>query len=90
MFLPDIIIDKQHQAIAEILNRILEENSELISLILNCMTNLNLGKEYLNEYKEKTLNLLKTNIKVNTISAIIKYVLLLYCYIINIKLKNIF
>lgn len=81
MFLPDIIIDKQHQAIAEILNRILEENSELISLILNCMTNLNLGKEYLNEYKEKTLNLLKTNIKVNTISAIIKYVfiaLLLY------------
>lgn len=77
MFLPDIIIDKQHQTIAEILNRILEENSELISLILNCMTNLNLGKEYLNEYKEKTLNLLKTNIKVNAISAIIKYVLLL-------------
>lgn len=78
MFLPDIIIDKQHQTIAEILNRILEENSELINLILNCMTNLNLGKEYLNEYKEKTLNLLKTNIKVNAISAIIKYVLLLY------------
>lgn len=78
MFLPDIIIDKQHQTIAEILNRILEENFELISLILNCMTNLNLGKEYLNEYKEKTLNLLKTNIKVNAISAIIKYVLLLY------------
>lgn len=78
MFLPDIIIDKQHQTIAEILNRILEENSELISLILNCMTNLNLGKEYLNEYKEKTLNLLKTNIKINAISAIIKYVLLLY------------
>lgn len=77
MFLPDIIIDKQHQTIAEILNRILEENSELISLILNCMTNLNLEKEYLNEYKEKTLNLLKTNIKVNAISAIIKYVLLL-------------
>lgn len=77
MFLPDIIIDKQHQTIAEILNRILEENSELISLILNCMTNLNLEKKYLNEYKEKTLNLLKTNIKVNAISAIIKYVLLL-------------
>lgn len=75
MFLPDIIIDKQHQTIAEILNRILEENSELINLILNCMTNLNLGKEYLNEYKEKTLNLLKTNIKVNAISAIIKFVL---------------
>ena len=39
------------------------------------MTNLNLGKEFLNEYKEKTLNLLKTNVKVNAISAIVKYVL---------------
>ena len=75
IFLPDIISDKQHQAIAEILNKILEDNAELINLILDCMTNLNLGKEFLNEYKEKTLNLLKTNVKVNAISAIVKYVL---------------
>lgn len=74
IFLPDIISDKQHQAIAEILNKILEDNAELINLILDCMTNLNLGKEFLNEYKEKTLNLLKTNVKVNAISAIVKYV----------------
>lgn len=77
IFLPDIISDKQHQAIAEILNKILEDNVELINLILDCMTNLNLGKEFLNEYKEKTLNLLKTNVKVNAISAIVKYVLLI-------------
>ncbi|XP_003402300.2 Fanconi anemia group D2 protein [Bombus terrestris] len=75
MLLPDIVSDKQHQAIAEILNKILEDNSELINLILYCMGNLNLGKEYLDEYKEKTLNLLKTNVKVNAISAIIKFVL---------------
>ncbi|XP_043521887.1 Fanconi anemia group D2 protein homolog isoform X2 [Frieseomelitta varia] len=75
IFLPDIISDKQHQAIAEILNKILEDNAELINLILDCMTNLNLGKEFLNEYKEKTLNLLKTNVKVNAISAIVKFVL---------------
>ncbi|KOX76250.1 Fanconi anemia group D2 protein like protein [Melipona quadrifasciata] len=75
IFLPDIISDKQHQAIAEILNNILEDNAELINLILDCMTNLNLGKEFLNEYKEKTLNLLKTNVKVNAISAIVKFVL---------------
>ncbi|CAK9805328.1 Fanconi anemia group D2 protein homolog [Anthophora plagiata] len=75
LFLPDIVTDKQHQTVAEILNKVLEENSELIDLILNCMSNLNLGKEYLDEYKEKTLNLLKTNVKVNAISAIVKFVL---------------
>ncbi|CAL7944778.1 unnamed protein product [Xylocopa violacea] len=75
IFLPDIVTDKQHQAVAEILKKILEENCDLIKLVLNCMTNLNLGKEYLDEYKEKTLNLLKTNVKVNSIPAIIKFVL---------------
>lgn len=72
LFLPDIVTDKQHQTIADILNKVLEENSELINLILNCMSNLNLGKEYLNEYKEKTLNLLKTNVNLNAVPAIIR------------------
>ncbi|XP_029048341.1 Fanconi anemia group D2 protein homolog isoform X1 [Osmia bicornis bicornis] len=75
LFLPDIVTDKQHQTIADILNKVLEENSELINLILNCMSNLNLGKEYLNEYKEKTLNLLKTNVNLNAVPAIISFVL---------------
>lgn len=86
MLLPDIISDKQHQAIADILNKILENNSELINLILYCMGNLNLGKEYLDEYKEKALNLLKTNVKVNAISAIIKYVLLVRKYSMEVQL----
>lgn len=74
LFLPDIVIDKQHHTVAEILDKVLEQNSELTSLILNCMSNLNLGKEYLNEYKDKILNLLKTNIKVNEMVAVVKYV----------------
>ncbi|XP_078052345.1 Fanconi anemia complementation group D2 isoform X2 [Augochlora pura] len=75
LFLPDMVTDKQHEAVAEILDKVLEENSELISLILNCMSNLNLPKAYLDEYKNKILNLLKTNIKVNAIPAVIKFVL---------------
>ena len=67
-------MDKQHQIVAEILNKVLEENSELTSLILNCMSNLNLGKEYLDECKDKVLNLLKRNVNLNTIPAIVKYV----------------
>ncbi|XP_017884554.1 Fanconi anemia group D2 protein-like [Ceratina calcarata] len=74
-FLPDIVTDKQHQTVAEILNKLLEENTVLVKSVLNCMTNLNLGKEYLEEFKDKTLNLLKTNVKVNAIPAIVKFVL---------------
>ncbi|XP_031836620.1 fancd2 isoform X2 [Nomia melanderi] len=75
LYLPDMVTDKQHQTVAEILNKVLEENSELISLILNCMSNLNLAEKYLDEYKNKILNLLKTNIKVNAIPAVVKFVL---------------
>ncbi|XP_076619726.1 fancd2 isoform X1 [Colletes latitarsis] len=75
LVLPDIVTDKQHQTVAEILDKVLEENPEITSLILNCMSNLNLGKEYLDEYKNKILNLLKTNIKTNAIPAVVKFVL---------------
>ncbi|XP_054004824.1 Fanconi anemia group D2 protein homolog isoform X1 [Hylaeus anthracinus] len=75
LVLPDIVTDKQHQAVAEILDKVLEDNSEITSLILDCMSNLNLGKEYLDEYKNKILNLLKTNIKVNAIPAVVKFIL---------------
>ncbi|XP_076231297.1 fancd2 [Calliopsis andreniformis] len=75
LFLPDIVTDKQHQTVAEILDKVLKENSELTSLILNCMSNLNLGKEYLDEYKDNVLNLLKSNTNVNAIPAIVKFVL---------------
>lgn len=73
LFLPDIVTDKQHQIVAEILDKVLKENSELTNLILNCMSNLNLGKEYLDEYKDNVLNMLKSNVNVNAIPAIVKY-----------------
>lgn len=74
LFLPDILLDTQHQSIAEILTKIMEENSELMNVILNCIASFNLSKEYLMEYKSKVLNLLKTNVKLELIPTIIRYI----------------
>lgn len=78
LFLPDILSDAQHQDIAEILIKILEENCELTTVILNCIANFNLSKEYLEQYKDKILHLLKTNIKTEVIPAIIMYIHFLF------------
>ncbi|XP_032687393.1 Fanconi anemia group D2 protein isoform X2 [Odontomachus brunneus] len=75
LFLPDILLDSQHQSIAEVLTKIMEENSELTNVILNCITSFNLNKEYLMEYKIKVLNLLKINIKLQLIPSIIRFLL---------------
>ncbi|XP_019699330.1 Fanconi anemia group D2 protein isoform X2 [Harpegnathos saltator] len=75
LFLPDILLDIQHQSIAKILTKIMEENYELTNIILNCITSFNLSKEYLMEYKVKVLNLLKTNIKLELIPIIIRFLL---------------
>lgn len=72
LFLPDILSDTQHQIIAEILTKMLEENCELTNVILNCIASFNLGKEYLEEYKIKMLQLLKTNIKIEFIPIVIR------------------
>lgn len=74
LFLPDILSDAQHQIFAEILIKMLEENCELTNVILNCIANFNLGKEYLEEYKIKVLQLLKTNTKIEFIPVIIRYI----------------
>lgn len=74
LFLPDILLDIQHQNIAEVLTKIMEENCELTNVILNCIASFNISKEYLMEYKVKALNLLKTNIKLELIPAIIRYI----------------
>ncbi|XP_014473456.1 PREDICTED: uncharacterized protein LOC106743781, partial [Dinoponera quadriceps] len=75
LFLPDILLDVQHQSIAEVLTKIMEENCELTNVILNCIASFNLNKEYLMEYKVKVLNLLKTNIKLELVPAIIRFLL---------------
>lgn len=73
LFLPDILSDIQHQDIAEILMKMLEENCELTNVILNCIASFNFSKEYLEQYKIKVLHLLKTNMKVEFIPAVIRY-----------------
>jgi len=74
LFLPDILSDSQHQIIAEVLTKMLEQNYELTNVILNCIASFNLGKEYLEEYKIKILHLLKTNIKIELIPIVIRYI----------------
>lgn len=73
LFLPDILSDVQHQIIAETLTKMLEENCELTNVILNCIASFNLDKEYLEEYKIKILQLLKTNMKIEFIPIVIRY-----------------
>ncbi|KAL0113028.1 hypothetical protein PUN28_012337 [Cardiocondyla obscurior] len=75
LFLPDILSDAQHQIITEILTKILEENSELMNVILSCIASFNLSKEYLEEYKIKVLQLLKTNIKIELVPNVIRFLL---------------
>ncbi|XP_011707462.1 PREDICTED: Fanconi anemia group D2 protein homolog [Wasmannia auropunctata] len=75
LFLPDILSDAQHQIITEVLTKMLEENFELTNVILNCIASFNLGKEYLEEYKIKVLHLLKTNMKIELIPIVIRFLL---------------
>lgn len=70
--IPDIITEVQHQAIAEILNKLMDDNNELIGSVLDCINNLTLGKEYLNDYKEKVLEMLNKHVKTDIIPAITK------------------
>ncbi|XP_077272811.1 Fanconi anemia complementation group D2 [Temnothorax americanus] len=75
LFLPDVLSDAQHQTIAEILTKMLEENCELTNVILNCIASFNLGKEYLEEYKIKVLQLLKANMKIEFVPIVIRFLL---------------
>jgi len=74
LFLPDILSDAQHQNITQVLIKMLEENCELTNVILNCIASFNLGKECLEEYKIKVLQLLKTSMKIEFIPSVIRYI----------------
>ncbi|XP_047357363.1 Fanconi anemia group D2 protein isoform X3 [Vespa velutina] len=73
--IPDIITEVQHQPIAEILNKLMDDNNELIDTVLDCINNLTLGREYLNDYKQKVLEMLNKHLKTNVIPAITKFIL---------------
>ncbi|KAI4496893.1 hypothetical protein M0804_000703 [Polistes exclamans] len=74
-YIPDIIMEVQHQAIADILNKLMDDNTDLIDTVLDCINNLTLGKEYLNDYKDKVLEMLNKHLKTNLIPAIAKFIL---------------
>lgn len=74
-YIPDIITEVQHQAIAEILDKAMDDNTELTDIVLDCINNLTLGKEYLADYKNKVLEMLNKHVKTNIIPAITKFVL---------------
>ncbi|KAK0183451.1 hypothetical protein PV327_001492 [Microctonus hyperodae] len=74
-FLPDIAIDSQHENIAQILCRLMEIHSDLTNVILDCITNLSLGKESQEDLREKMLNMLQHNCPINKIPAIIRFCL---------------
>ena len=74
LYLPDIVIDAQHHAIAETLTKLMATQTDLTSVILECIANLTLGKEYLEELREKVLTMLKNNLIVARIPPLAKYV----------------
>ncbi|KAL7291971.1 hypothetical protein TKK_0014258 [Trichogramma kaykai] len=75
VFIPDIITDVQHRAAAEILIKLMERNSELTNIILDCIHNLVLGKDYREELREEVLNLLENNSDKSAMPAIARFVL---------------
>ena len=70
VFIPDIVTDIQHQTTAEMLIKIMEKNDDLINIILDCIHNLTLHKQYREELREHVLGMLEKNIDKNTIPAI--------------------
>ncbi|OXU24206.1 hypothetical protein TSAR_016545 [Trichomalopsis sarcophagae] len=74
-FIPDIVTDIQHRTTAEMLIKIMEKNSDLTNIILDCIHNLSLGKDYREELREQVLGLLNKNIDKSTIPAITRFVL---------------
>ena len=59
VFLPDIVVDSQHHATAEMLVKLIELRPELINVILECIANLSIGKSYYEELRVKVINMLE-------------------------------
>lgn len=77
VYIPDIVTDNLHRTTAEMLTKIMENNKDLTNIILDCIYNLTLGKEYKEELREKVLSLLDKDFEKKIVPAITKYVLLL-------------
>lgn len=79
VFIPDIVTDVQHRTTAEMLIKIMERNSDLTNIILDCIHNLILGKEYREELRDQVLGLLEKGSDKSTVPAIARFVNSLNC-----------
>jgi hypothetical protein len=89
VFIPDIIADTHHHATSEMLTNIMKNNNNLTNIILDCINNLILSKEYKEELRENILKLLDDNIEKNALPAITRFlsysVMVLNCLYVRIK-----
>ncbi|XP_063989398.1 Fanconi anemia group D2 protein homolog [Diachasmimorpha longicaudata] len=74
-FLPDIVTDSHHQGIADILCKLMETDSDLKGVILGCITGLTLGKEYLEELRNKVLLIMQESAEISEIPSMVKFCL---------------
>lgn len=74
-YLPDIVIDAQHHAVGELLSKLIDDNSELTAVILDCISRLTLSKDYLEAIRDKALDLLKGNPLQSSLPAITRFIL---------------
>ncbi|XP_011305021.1 Fanconi anemia group D2 protein [Fopius arisanus] len=74
-YLPDIVTDSHHQSIADILCKLMETDSRLNQVILGCITGLTLGKEYLEELRDKVLLIMPENTEISEVPAMVKFCL---------------
>ncbi|XP_015112984.1 Fanconi anemia group D2 protein [Diachasma alloeum] len=74
-FLPDIVTDSHHQGIADMLCKLMETDSGLKGVILGCITGLTLGKEYLEELRNKVLLIMQESTEISEIPSMVKFCL---------------
>ncbi|XP_012288040.1 Fanconi anemia group D2 protein homolog [Orussus abietinus] len=85
--LPDIVTDAQHHTIAEILCKLMSTNNSLTNVVLECLINLTLGKEFMDELREKVLDMLKSNLHMSAFPAVVSFVLT-DCSTVNTCMKT--
>lgn len=73
VFIPDIVTDALHRTTAEMLVKIMENNSDLTNIILDCIHNLILGVEYREELREKVLGLLNKKFHKSNVPPITRF-----------------
>lgn len=73
VFIPDIVSDMQHQVTAELLVKLMEKNKDLTNIVLDCIHNLILGKDYREELRGKVISTLQNDVDKANMPSITGY-----------------